>query len=165
MSISKDNGETLKQQTGTVFNFFNILRCLLLSFEATFFCLSKLHSFLFYVALLSSSGQSDPAVADQKKPEIRHCGRRGGGQMRFLVIERGSEASLRFEKLDNIDSFRGYIEIFSLFSNRSEARGENGFPKLLGVAGKNLFWVCLITNRRTKCHKKEIFQKASHLFS
>ena len=30
-------------------------------------------------------------------------------------------ASLRFEKdLTNIDSFRGFIENFSLFSNRSE---------------------------------------------
>ena len=41
-----------------------------------------------------------------------------------------SRASLRFEK-DNIDTFRGFIETFSLFSNRSEAQIVRGIPHQL----------------------------------
>ena len=39
-----------------------------------------------------------------------------------LLLEGGGRASLRFEKhREHIDSFRGFLEKFSLFSNRSEA--------------------------------------------
>ena len=50
----------------------------------------------------------------------------------FIVISflNVSRASLRFEKdRSNIDSFRGFIEKFSLFSSRSETLSTQSTPK------------------------------------
>ena len=47
----------------------------------------------------------------------------GGWWWVIISVLRGKgRISLRFKKI--IDSFQGFIEIFSLFSNRSEAIGE-----------------------------------------